>query len=162
MKLIYSQFEHNSITGQSSYVRRVKYQRWATNDDCVNLPINSGWGRGRRIRIRSISSSPDWRSKSDGLGDSSTSRHRWDRISSIGGRCPGCRRASGSSRRKAGTDSKSGILEVGEGIRSTIGSTIDSKDHSLATMASRGSSTLTTVYPDRLSLNHGQFDMYND
>jgi len=154
--VLLAEFEDNGVPGLGGNGRgfKSKFTR-ASNNDPMNNTFGSSWGRSRGTRIRVVSRGPDLAAEGDGLSDRSDLRSSGDSVATIGssgilGGRGGC--GGRSSGRKAGTDGESGLLEISKGVGCTVQAAVNSKDHSLATVAGGSVACLTTVNPDRLSI----------
>ena len=105
-----------------------------TNNNLNGVSRARNRSGSRRVGVRRIGRRPHITTKSDGIGNKRWRGGRGDGGSSvIGGPC-----GTGwvlSVSLELGANRKSGILEVGEGIGSSVSATVDSVDH--ATIRSR-------------------------
>jgi len=158
------ELEDNSVAGTGRDERWVEGQdTGSSNNDGVNSAVYRHWGSCGRARIRIVGRGPAVRSEGDGLCDRGRCWGSWDGIISIRRGCPsgGCIGSRGSRRRcssgsfEASTNSKSGVLEVGERVGRTVSTAINGEDHSGAAMALRSASSLAAVNPDRARVVNG-------
>jgi len=117
--------------------------------------VSSGGDRSgtRRVRVRRIGRRPHIGAEGDGIGDEGWRRGRGDGGGSIVGGPSGTGRILSVSL-ELGTNRQSGVLEVGEGVGRSVGTTIDGVYHASATVAVRSIAGLTTEYPNWVSIGY--------
>lgn len=123
--------ELDGVAGSSAdTIGRESERSVATNNNLNSVSGRRGRGRSRRVGIRRIGRRPHIAAEGDGIGNEGWRRRRGNGGGSIVGGPSGTGRGRILSvSLELGTNRQSGVLEVGEGIGSSVGTTIDGADH---------------------------------